>query len=252
MTRVLVAVAEPSEVRELIRAGHVIAALWGADTVAVHVNESSSAEMVTELRQQGATLELHSGDPCSVVAALGSRDDVAAVVLGSGGDGLRTHLSRFTRTLVTELPTPLLVVPPGSVTGLRRVLVPLNDGAHATPALARWLGALRSSGAELRLLHLRALAADEAYAACVDREPRAGRLWGDELPARFPRGAPAGELVREVGPPVEEIVDRCRPDVADLVVFSWSQTPEDGHAPVVAEALARSRIPVLLLVDEQA
>lgn len=86
MSRVIVAVAEPGKVRELIRAGHAIASLWDDETVAVHV---------------------------------------------------------------TGLPTPVLVVPPGSVTALRRVLVPLVAGAEATSptwSCSRGAGRCRAPG----------------------------------------------------------------------------------------------------------
>jgi|SRR5579875_443547 len=250
MSRVIVGVGDRADVRELILAGRAVAGLWGAETVAVHVNGAAETEMVAHLQRQGAVLDLRPGDPHSVLKTLAAEADVEAVVVGSGTTHTPLGVSRFTEVLITELTTPVLVVPTGScaLTALRRVLVPLEDEVASSPQLFRWLAAMQRRNVTARLLHIHA---PETVPAFADHEPYATETWGAEfLSRRLATGGGHGDLWREVGLPAEEIIARCRPDVADLVVLSWSQVPGEGRAPVIAETLSHSEIPVLLLAAD--
>lgn len=250
MSRVIVAVGDPADVRELIRSGRAIATLWDAETVAVHVSGAASTDMAAHLRRQEASLNIHPGEPRAVIAALAAQAGVDAVVVGAGTDRTRLGVSPFTEALVTELSTPVLVIPsdcPG-VTTLRRVLVPLEGGADNSPLLTRWLAAMHDHGVAARMLHVHAPVAVPAFA---DHEPHASEAWNAEFLSRqFTSDTLSSELLRDVGMPAEEIVALCRPDIADLVVLSWGRAPAEGRARVVADTLSRGRIPVLLLAAD--
>jgi hypothetical protein len=211
MNRVIVAVNDPAGVRRLIRAGRAIARLRNAETVAVHVSATSSSPMVADLQHQGATLEVHQGDPVAVIRALAAGADVEAVVIGSGAGG-HCGSSRFVEGLLPQLATPVLVVPAccDVSQAFGRATVLLESEVHGSAALARWLAALRADQVAIRMTYL---------ADVTLTEP--------------------------------EMLERCGPDVTDLVILGITSSSGTGHIPVISEALSNSRTPTLVLAVDQ-
>jgi len=118
----------------------------------------------------------------------------------------------------------------------------LAGDERSSRAVAESLFPLIVDEVELVVLHV---FTDATVPRTLDRSGRDLLLWGDEFLARFCPSASGIEL--RSGTVGGRVAELCGDDQADLVVLSWSQDSSPGHAAVVHDVLAHSRIPVLLL-----
>jgi nucleotide-binding universal stress UspA family protein len=192
----------------------------GLDATSVVREGDPAAEIVAEVGRAGADL---------VVMATHGRSGLARALLGSVADGV-----------VTRAPVPVVLLRPGGhrMTGVRRLVVPLDGSPGGALALGVALGLARPTGAALVLVEvavpLLSYMATSGFEAIPyldpswDDEARAGaRGYVDRIAARLRRagvGAEARVVDAAVGTPSQAIARALAETAAavdaDLVVMS--------------------------------
>jgi nucleotide-binding universal stress UspA family protein len=110
-----------------------LARVLGARLEAIHVLDESSSRP-DEAAAAGIPLRVCSGPVVQQLVAAGNDAEVAAVVIGARGAGKSDHpLGSTALAVVTALPKPVVVVPPGAQLPpqVRRVLVPLQPASSS-------------------------------------------------------------------------------------------------------------------------
>ena len=211
--------------------------LLGLPVRAVHVR-AAGVGVPERLAGLGVPLDVVPGAVAPRLIEAASGRDVVAVVIGTGNRADSAQPLGFTASCVaTAIGKPVVVVPPNAdpMAQLRRILVPL-DGTMETSLAARpWVESAVDAGIEVTALHV--------------LSPRPERPWRErEFLARYcPWGNGAVELVARCGRTDELVPAIAWEYASDLIVLGWSGGFARGRAPVVRTALARSRVPVVLL-----
>lgn len=174
-------------------------------------------------------------------------DDVCALAVGARGTPAgRRPLGQTALAVATSLDKPVVVVPPDAAgTGpIGRVLVPVEGGAPASPP--RTLVELADGAAlDVVVLHVHD---EDSLPPFTDQPQHEEQAWEHEFLLRHcPWRIESVRLEVRVGRRedlVPLVADESR---ADMIVLEWAQELAHGHAPVVRAALARARIPVMLV-----
>jgi hypothetical protein len=120
--------------------------------------------------------------------------------------------------------------------------LPLEGNEASSRPIVERLLPLLASEVDLVVLHVFTPATTPRF---LDRPSRDLELLSDEFLTRFCPAATHIEL--RTGAVAQRVEEVCTGQEADLIVLTWSQTMEAGHAAVVRNVLVHSQVPVLLL-----
>ena len=216
---------------------------------ALHVREDGDWRAAAAARAAGVVLrEVTDPTAESLVQAAEDRE-VSALVLGARGFPVGQHpAGHVALEVITSLKKPLVVVPPEVrlPIRLRRTLVPLDGTRVTAAALRETIELVCGSDVEVVALHVFDRESPPPFADQPQHELEA---WGREFLARYCRHGV--RLEARVGVAGEHVLEVAAEVDADMIALGWAQDLSPGHAAVVREVLARSRVPVLLvpLVD---
>ncbi len=251
MTTLLAALDSNSSARPVLRTAVEVAGLFDASVVALHITEEGVTSRAPELaRAAGVELRETAGSPIEQIVTDAQDPDVAALVLGARGARSGPHPAGHTALdVITRVRKPVVVVPPDGEAPrqLRRILVPLEGSPERSQALQRTIELAHRRRVEVLVLHVHS---PETVPAFADHAPHAASAWGEEFLARYV-SAPDDRitLLRRVGIAADDVVAVAHEVSADLIALAWKQDLSPGHARVVAETLAHSDVPVLLVPE---
>jgi nucleotide-binding universal stress UspA family protein len=225
--------------------------MFDATVVALHVRENDLGVAPECAAAAGVELREVSGRTAEAIVAAAADPDVAALVLGAGGEhGGPQPAGHTALEVITRVLKPVIVVPPNTqpVERFARILVPLEGAAQGSPALDAILGLAHRQGLDVLVLHVHSPATVPAFA---DHDPYANLAWEQEFLSRH-ISAPRDRItvVRRLGVPTDHVVSVADDADADLIVLAWNQDITPGHASIVSETLSRTDLPVLLLAAQ--
>ena len=255
----LVAVADASADREVARAAKALAAAARWEVRGVHVREPGVAEPGSA-DLEGLEVTAVEGDPVAALTSLVAGTAVDAVAFGltcSCGPGpAASGLGHVAEALLNNHVAPVLLVRPGmrSITGLRRLIVPLEGSPSSSAAMRAADEAFCARGREIVMLHVvtgdtPAETGSLPAPRIMDQEHYEWSAWQDEFTMRFSQ-CPAGGRHRvavRVGDPAQLIAEEAAKGEAELIVMSWNGSFESGHGAVIQELLVTAPCPLLLV-----
>jgi nucleotide-binding universal stress UspA family protein len=249
MTKLLAAVDNSTAALPVVGTACAVADLFGAKVEALHVTVDGA-----DLARAAANAALipywrTGGDPTAQLLAAADDPDVllVAAAFRNVDSADAEPLGSVTRELMTQLPRPIVVVPPGEDAPARidRVLVALDRDAAATAALEPVLALVAGAEVEIVIVHVCAPDDVPPFADQLQHETNA---WVDEFLSGYcPMARDRIRVELRYGEPAGEISAVAARLAADLVVLAWSQSLDAGHAPVVRRLVAQDRIPILLV-----
>jgi len=248
MKKVLAALDTSPAARPVLETALRVGQLVGASVEAVHVHDRTLETLETLTSRARVPLRVVSGPVERALLEAVEAPEVVAAVLGVRSTaGGRHPAGRTALAVLKKAPKPIVVVPPEAVGvspgPLRRLLVPLEGTEASSLPIAELLQGLVVTGVELVVLHVWTSATAPRM---LDRPVRDQLMLGREFLARYAPGK-AASLETRTGSAGGRIIEVCAESDADLIVLSWSQDIEVGHAAVIREVLTRSEVPVLLL-----
>lgn len=246
MNTVLAGIDGSPTSRAVLDVAGEVARVLGADVDAVHVVEGDASPPEVEILGAETSLRMLRGEASSVLIAEASRENVAAIVVGScravGGPTPAGHVSL---DVIGNVPKPVVVVPPTTRQdyALHTVLVPVQG----KPARALEDVVRLAENPELHVVILRLL--DEAsIPSFEDQSYYDVQAWAEEFIARWVPGAPSDTAVEvRIGDPQDLVISVTHEVCADLVAIGRRRDVPAAEAPMVLAALDRSPVPVVLL-----
>jgi len=254
----LIAVADARADAELIAAARNLAAAAGWEARAVHVREPGANRPGSADLESIELTELE-GDPVAALGALAGRTGVDAFAVGLRSVETATAepgIGHVAEAILVSAAAPLLLVRPGlrPLTGLRRLLVPLEGSPSASAAMKAADDAFCARGREIVMLHVVTSSTPSESGSLpaprmMDQEHYEWGAWQDEFCMRFsqcPEGGRHRVCVR-VGDPATVIAEEARSGGAELIVLSWNGSFSAGHGAVISELLDTAPCPLLVV-----
>lgn len=247
---ILAAIDNSAAARPVLETAAAIAPFSGGVIRAFHVRSNGAQTVRAAAQAAGVELVETHGNPVKEIIEAARAVDVVAVVLGSRGAPGVHYVGPVPAAVLEHVNKPVVVVPPDveRVTGISRVLVPLETEPRTSRSLEPSIRQAREAHLDVVLLHV----FDEQSLPRFSDHQYETETWIEEFGARY---APlAGHDVRielRVGRPAETVLEVAREIGADLIAIGWSLDLSPGHATVVRTALEHSPVPLLLVpVDE--
>lgn len=247
MTTVLAALDNTAAARPVLETALGVGRLTGATVEVIHVGDGSSETPQALADRSGVPFRLLEGSVEPALLEAVARPEVVAAVLGARSTpGDRRPTGHTALGVLQQALKPIVVVPPEALDGssrpLHRLLLPLEGSDESSRPVVERLLPLIADEVELVVLHVFTSATTPRF---LDRPGRDLELLSEEFLTRHCPTATRIELrTGAVGQRVGEV---CVGEEADLIVLSWSQTMEAGHAAIVRDVLVHARVPVLLL-----
>ena len=248
VTKNVIAALDSSPVaRPVLDTAVGIARLTGRRVEAVNVADGSTTTPAVLADRSDVPFRSLAPPPVDALLRVLEDPDSSSIVVGARRSaGSRKPVGRTALALVERASKPVIVVPPEAagrpLTELRRLLVPL-EGTELESAVTEAVLQDLVADVELVAVHVFDAANPPRF---LDRPARDLELWAHEFLARWCR-TPGVRLNWRLGAPGASVADLAHEENADLIVLSWSQNLGPGHADVVRDVLARSRVPVVLL-----
>ncbi len=250
----LIAVADPLADAELLASARNFAAAAHWRATGVHVHRAGEPELGSA-DVEGLEVAEVEGEPAESLAGFVDSVDAQALALG-----LRTRtgpgIGRVAERVIAHHGLPLFLVRPGMrpLTGLRRLVVPLEGSPSGSAAMKHADDALCRRGREIVMLHVvtgHRPAEEGSFPAprIVDQEHYEWSAWQEEFTMRFsqcPEGGRHRVSVR-VGDPAKLIVKESISLQAELIVLSWRGSFDGDRGAVVKELLAAAPCPLLIV-----
>lgn len=253
-TRILAAIDDSPAAAPVLAAAGTMASLLDATVDAFHVQEADKNTAAAVASHAGADLRVVEGDPATEITRAAADPSVLLVVVGTRGQpaGARPA-GHITCTTLQQIDKPVLVVPPDLAVRdperpIRRALFPLEGTEQSSSAVADTLQRLASAGVELIAVHVFDTATTPAF---WDQPAHAGQSWASQFTNRWCSG-PDIDLHLRRGSPAETVIEIADEQQVDLIALGWSRDMSPGRAAVVQAALAKARVPVLLIPIPQA
>lgn len=245
MRTVVAAIDADGCMQPVLTTATALADLLDATPTALHVRGPAAAGIADAA---AIPLRVTSGTATARIVEAANDPSVAALVMGvradPGGPRPAGHLAL---AVITQVCKPVALVPPEACPPGRfsRLLVPLDGTPESSLALEDTLKLAHRHKLEVLVLHVHTTDSTPAFS---DHEPHATQAWETEFLMRHIT-APHERvrLLRRHGAPADDIAAAATDTLAELVVLAWSQRLDNGRARVVAETIARARVPVVLL-----
>ncbi|HXX91880.1 MAG TPA: universal stress protein [Acidimicrobiales bacterium] len=207
----------------------------------------AARQAATARVERGETDEL-TGRPVDILTGLVESPRTAMAVFGTGSPLERPSPKRPSGTafaVARRVTRSMLLVPPSLAhwDGPRRVLVPLDGTGVTALAASAALAELREPDTVATTVHV---VEHGTVAALGDDAPQRMEALRSELRDRY-QGALGEGLEVRTGQVAAHLTDMAASDGFDMVVVVWSQQTRGGRAAVVADLLARTAIPILLV-----
>lgn len=249
MSKVIAAIDNSVVARAVLEVAAAAAGFLQAELEAVHVSvpEGRAGAAAEAAAAAGVPLRTIEDPDLAALLAVGSEDDVRALVAGARSDPRRRRpAGHVALGLLLELEKPLLAVPPRMPPGysIERILVPLDGTSETAATLRATIELAHDAGVEVVPLHV----LDEASLPLFSDQPQhEADAWRREFLARHSPHPERQRLETRVGLAPELVLAVADETHADLIALGWSQNLAPGRAAVVRDVLDRSDVPVLLL-----
>jgi nucleotide-binding universal stress UspA family protein len=227
-----------------------MAELTGARIEAVHVRDGDLETPRVLARRANIPLRLVDGpEGLALVAVLSDPEVLAGVIGARSAPGGRQPLGHTAEYVIEHADKAVVVVPPEAVEPrtIRRILVPLEGTDATSGPVVEHVHSLLGSSSELIVLHV---FTDATLPAMLDRPEYDFEILGKEFLARHLPEASRIEL--RPGPIARRVLEVSHQMQVDLIVMSWEQRLSADRARVVADVLASSPIPIVLLPARRA
>lgn len=267
--RILVALHGSAAPSESIAMGRLVSSTMQQPLHGVFVSKAPTPPgdvpqilQVPSYALEGIVLDVEEGDPAARLAEISDMHPTAFLVVGadpSAGDKL--GVGAFAARAIEESSAPVLVVRPGNLAKIQRILVP-HDGTPSTAiALGPASDLARASGASLDIVlvgeaqHPPPEAEHGAMAApqYVDQPHHEWPAFSEEFVERFMKTlghCPSDVPIRfflGAGDPGEEILRYADMLSSDLAVLVWHGLASARHGAIFQTVLRRANCSVLIL-----
>lgn len=217
----VLAVLERDKDPQVVAAAEAIASMLGVGTRSLRVPDTDGSHRAR-----------------TVMEALAAEDVVAAALSARGSDPVCWEV-------MTQVATPLVVLPRGSRRTLRavnRVLLPLDGSPETATGVAVMAHRALEAGADVVAVHVFDAATVPAF---WDQSAHSHTHWTREF---LRRNLPeAVELDLRSGRPAEQVLAEADRNRVDLIIIAWGRDLSSGRADTVRHALTHGLAPVLLL-----
>lgn len=225
-----------------------LARLLDLEIDTVHVTNRGGTSASGLAGAAGLTIRQLTGNPVDALVDALDDPDVAIGIVGARGHTGGPHpAGHATLALLQRTGTPLVVVPPElcrpASRRMDRILVPLDGSVDTTTAVQSFVANLSSAGVEVITLHV---FTRDTVPRFIDQTQHGLKAWTEEFSARHDMGT-CPKLVTRSGSPGQSVINLAVSEDVDMIVIGWSQHLLPGRAQVVAEVLAQSCVPVLLV-----
>jgi nucleotide-binding universal stress UspA family protein len=248
MSIVLAALGSDASAQPVLSTALALASLFDVAVIGLAVREDGAGIPEELASAAGVELREVTGAPIEHIVAAAQDPNVAALVIGARGvHGGPQPAGHTALDVITRVQKPVAVVPPHATPPeqIARILVPLEGTSQSSHALEDTIKFAHRRRLEILVLHVHSPGTVPAFS---DHDPHATTAWEREFLARYiatPHDRVS--LLRRLGVPADDIVAVAHETAADLIVLAWSQDLSPGRARVVAETLAHTKIPVLLI-----
>jgi nucleotide-binding universal stress UspA family protein len=248
MTKVIAALDNSLAAKPVLSTALALGSLLGAEVEALHIR--SDGDRVAHDEAEAAGLELHTaaGPVVERLIEACDTDEVLGIVLGARRTPAgRSPLGSTALAVATSLAKPVVVVPPDARAQgrLRRILVPVEGGLSSSFTPRTIVRLAERAELDVVALHVRE---ENALPAFTDQPQHEQQAWTREFLRRYcPWGVGHVHLEVRVGRAEELIPLVAEQTHVDLIALGWAQELAEGRAPVVRAALARGRVPVMLV-----
>ncbi len=231
------------------------AAGWPVRIMRVPRGAGGGVPEVPHKLARGAEIVDLGDEPVREILAAVRDDDVNVLSFCLAGV-LCDHDGELTEHLLREATASLLIGRPGirEVTGIKRVLVPLEGSPSSSEAMRQAEEGFCAKGREIIALHV--VTSDVPLEPgslpaprMMDQEHYEWMSWREEFTMRFsqcPQGGRHRTIVR-VGDPGEVIQQEALDLGADVIVAAWNRSLDEGHCERVKALLEGTPCPLLLV-----
>jgi nucleotide-binding universal stress UspA family protein len=252
----LFALEEGGECLQVLASARAIALVadWPVRILRVPRGAGGMPEVPHKLARDAEIADL-GAEPVREILAAARADDVNVLSFCLAGI-LCDHDGELADHLLREAAASLLIGKPGmrTVTGIKRVLVPLEGSPSSSEAMRQAEESFCAKGREIIALHV--VTSDVPLEPgslpaprMMDQEHYEWMSWREEFTMRFslcPRGGRHRTIVR-VGDPGEVIQQEALELGADLIVAAWNRSLAEGHCERVRALLESTPCPLLLV-----
>jgi nucleotide-binding universal stress UspA family protein len=222
--------------------------LLGAQVIPVHVALDGTRVAAGTAENAGLKLQVVRGPIVEQLLEQARPEEVVALVLGTHGTpGDRRPLGGTAVAIATSLRKPVVVVPPDTRTTrvLQRALIPIESGLSASLTPQAIVELAQGTELDVVVLHVHEPTSLPAF---TDQPQHEQSDWAREFVRRYcPWGVGAVQLEVRVGSADELVPLLAEQERADIIALGWAQELAEGRAPVVRAALARGKVPVMLV-----
>jgi nucleotide-binding universal stress UspA family protein len=248
MNEVIAALDNSLAATPVLATAQSLAELLDAQVVPVHVAVNGDRVAQNTAAQAGLMLRTLTGPVIEQLLEQGNATHVSALVIGARGmPGERRALGSTAEAVVTALRKPVVIVPPEArVTArLQRILVPIESrlSPSLTPRAAVELG--REAALDVVALHVHEPTSLPAF---TDQPQHEHTAWTREFLRRYcPWGIDDVRLEVRIGETAEAVSLVAEELGVDLVALGWASELAEARSPIVHAALARAKVPVMLV-----
>jgi nucleotide-binding universal stress UspA family protein len=248
MTKVIAALDNSLAAKPVLATVLALGRLLDAEPELIHVNVDGDRTARSAADAAGLPLQTVAGPVLDRLLERGRAEDVVAMVIGARGTaGGRRPLGSTALAVATSLQKPIVIVPPNAPPSpeLRRVLVPLEGNVPASRVPHAIVALGRKAELDVVVLHVHE---ETSLPTFTDQLQHERQTWAREFLTRYcPWGVSRVRLETRLGRSEELVPLVAGETSADLIVLGWAQELAEGRAPVVRAALARGRVPVMLV-----
>jgi len=236
----------------LVVAGEVASHLGDLPMREVHVVSGpglrGAARQAALAKVERGESRVIQGRPVDILTGLVESPNAVLSVFGTGHPSARPTPRRPSGTafaVARRVDKPMLLVPPSleKWPGAQRVLVPLDGTGITALAASAALAVLSVPDTVATTVHV---FDERTVPQFWDSPQHEYEAWTKEFRARYCDALGNGLEVR-AGPVADQLTEMAASGAFDMVVVVWAQQTSGGRAAVVAELLAGSQVPILLV-----
>lgn len=248
MRKIIAALDNSLAAKPVLTTALALADLFGGEVTPVQVRLDGARVARSIADSAGLTLQTLRGPIVEQLLDQARPEEVVAFVLGTHGTlGDRRPLGNTAVAIATSLQKPVVVVPPDTRTsgGLHRALIPIESGLSASLTPRAIVELAQGTELEVVVLHVHEPSSLPAF---TDQPQHEHPAWAREFVRRYcPWGIGAVRLEVRTGSADELVPLVAEQEHVDIIALGWAQELAEGRAPIVRAALARAKVPVMLV-----